>query len=64
MHDAGLAGQPPIGRGHEGRGLLVARQDQLDRGVAQAFHDIEVLLAGHAEDPVDALVLECGDQQI
>ena len=59
---AGLAGQPSVGRGHEGRALLVARQDQLDRRVAQAFHDIEVFLAGNPENSVDALVLECGNQ--
>ena len=58
----GLAGQPPVSRGHEGRALLVAGQDQLDRRVAQAFHDIQVLLAGNPENPVDALVLECGNQ--
>ena len=61
---AGPAGQPPVGRSHEGRALLVTRQDQLDRRVAQAFHDIQVLLAGNPENPVDALVLECGNQQI
>ena len=59
---AGLAGQPAVGRGHEGRALLVAGQDQLDRRVAQAFHDIQVLLAGNPENAIDALVLECGDQ--
>ena len=58
----GLAGQPPVSRGHEGRALLVAGQDQLDRRVAQAFHDIQVLLAGNPENPIDALVLECGNQ--
>ena len=31
---AGLAGQPPVSRGHKGCALLVARQDQLDRRVA------------------------------
>ena len=62
--DARLAGQPPVGRGHERRALLVAGQDQLDRRIAQAFDDVEVLLAGNPENAVDALVLECGDQQI
>ena len=62
--DAGLAGEPAVGRGHEGGRLLVAGDDQLDRGVAQALDDVEVLLAGHAEDALDALVLERADQQV
>jgi hypothetical protein len=55
--DAGLAGQPAMRRGHEGRGLLVPRQDQLDLGGAQRLDDVEVFLARHTEDAVDALVL-------
>ena len=34
--DAGRAGEPSLGRRHEGRGLLVARQHQLDRASAAA----------------------------
>jgi hypothetical protein len=60
--DAGLTGQTAIGRGHEGRPLLVPGQDQLDRGVAQALDNIEIFLAGNAEDAVDAFVLKRGDQ--
>ena len=33
---AGLAGEAAVGRGHEGRGLLVPGEHQLDRGGAQA----------------------------
>ena len=62
--NARLAGQPAVGRRHERRRLLVAGQDQLDRRAAQRFDDVEVLLAGHAENPLDALVLERGDQQV
>ena len=62
--DAGLAGQTAVGRGHEGRPLLVPGQDQLDRRVAQALDHIQVLLAGNAEDAIDALVLEGGNQQV
>ena len=59
---AGLAGQPAVSRGHEGRALLVASQDQLDRRVSQALDDIQVLLAGNPEDAIDTLVLESGNQ--
>ena len=59
---AGLAGQPAVSRGHEGRALLVAGQDQLDRGVSQALDDIQVFLAGNPEDSIDALVLESRNQ--
>lgn len=53
-----------MGGGHESGGLLVAGDDQLDRGIAQAFDDVEVLLAGHAKDALDALVLERADEQV
>ena len=62
--DAGPAGQPPVGRRHERRRLLVPRQHQLDRGVAQRLDDVEILLARHAEDALDALVLQRRDQQV
>ena len=62
--DAGLAGQPPVGRGHEAGRLLVARDHQLDARGAQRLDDVEVLLAGNAEDALDAFVLERGDEEI
>ena len=62
--DAGPAGQPAMGRRHEGRRLLVPRQDQLDARGPQRLQDVEVLLARHAEDAIDALVLERGDKQV
>ena len=58
------AGEPAVGGGHEGGGLLVAGEDELDRGGAQRLDDVEVLLARHAEDAVHPLVLQCRDQQI
>ena len=39
-------------------------QYELDAGIAQAIHHVEVLLAGHAEDAVHALVLQGGDKQV
>ena len=62
--DAGLAGQPPVGRREEGRGLLVARHDQLDLRVSERLDDVEVLLARHPEDLGDALVLQRRYQQV
>ena len=37
---------------------------QLDGGPPKAFDDIEVLLTGHPEDSIDALVLEGGNEKI
>ena len=62
--DAGAAGQPAVGCRHEGRGLLVPRENELDRGRAQRLDHVEVLLARDAEDAVDALVLERRNQKI
>jgi len=53
-----------MGRGHKRGGLLVPREDQLDFGSAQRLHQIEVFLARHTEDAVDALVLQCGDKKV
>ena len=64
MQTPGRAGQPPMGCGHEGRSLLVPRQDELDRRVAQRLDDVEIFLARNAEDAVDALVLQRRDQEI
>src|SRR6478752_3862890 len=41
---AGFAGEPAVGRGHEGGGLLVAGDDELDRGGTQRLDHVEVLL--------------------
>jgi hypothetical protein len=42
----------------------MAREHELDRRAAQRLDDVEVLLAGNAEDALDALVLERGDEEI
>jgi hypothetical protein len=60
---AGLAGEPAIGGGHEGRGLFMARQHQLDGGIADRLDDVEILLAGNTVDSLDALVLKRRHQQ-
>ena len=62
--NAGFAGEPAIGRGHERGALLVPGQHQLDRGSAQTLDHVEIFLAGNAEDAVDALVLQRGDNQV
>ena len=43
---------------HEGRGLLVSRQYQLNARLPQRLDDVEILFAGHSENAVDAFVLE------
>ena len=61
---ARLAGQPAVGRRHEGRGLLMTRDDEPDRRFADGFDDVEVFLAGNSEDSIDTLVLERRDEKI
>src|SRR5215218_6711297 len=56
--------QPPVCGSHEGGRLLVAGEHELDRGCTERLDHVEVLLAGDAEDAVDALVLEGCNQKI
>ena len=49
---------------HEGGRLLVAGQDQLDFRGAERFHNVEILLAGDAEDAIDTFILQRRDEQI
>ena len=62
--DAGFAGEATVRRRHEARSLLVAGNHQLDARVAQRLDHVEVLLAGNAEDALDAFVLERRDEKI
>ena len=59
----GLAGQPAMGRGHEGRRLFMACHHQPDRRTAQRFDDIEIFLSRNAEYLLYAFVLQCRDEQ-
>ena len=52
------------GRGHERGGLLVAGEDKFDRRGPQRVDEVEVLLTGNAEDPLDALVFQRFDHDI
>jgi hypothetical protein len=61
---AGPAGEAAVGGGHEGGGLLVAGEDELDRGGAQGLDRVEVLLARHPEDALHALPLQSRHQKI
>ena len=56
--------QPSIGRGQESGRLLMARHHEFDGEAPQALDDVEILLPGHSEDSIDALVLERGDEKI
>src|SRR5580700_11051196 len=49
---------------HEGSRLLVPGHDQLDSGAAQRFDDVEVLFTRNAEDLLDTLILQGGDEQV
>ena len=49
---------------HEGSGLLMSRQDQLYRGLANRFDQVEILLSWNTENTLHAFVLEGGDEQI
>ena len=61
---AGAAGQAPVGVGHVGPALLVADGNELDRGVGQRLVEVERLLAGNAEDVLNALGLQALDEHI
>ena len=56
-----LAGEAPVGFGHEGGALLVPGGDKGDlRGALEGLVYVERLLARYAEDVLDALVFEAG----
>ena len=63
--DAGLAGEPARGVGHERRALLVAGRHEGDElRAVEGLAEVERLLAGDAEDELDALVLEAVDEEL
>jgi hypothetical protein len=62
--NAGTAGEPPLGRRHESRGLLVPRQHEFDLRVAKRFQHIEVFFTRKREDAIDAFVFKCRNQQV
>ena len=54
--DAGPAGELAMCRGHHRRPALLAADDEADLGgVVEGVEDLEIALAGHAEDGLDAL---------
>jgi hypothetical protein len=63
--DAGLAGEPAVHLRHDGAHLLVADQDRLDRlRVVKRVEDASSVAAGHAEDELDARLLEDADNGV
>src|SRR5260370_26894433 len=62
--DPRLSRQPSIGGSHESRRLLMPGYDQLDGRATKAVADIEVLLAGHPKNPIDALILRGSNENI
>ena len=58
------SGQPPVGGGHEAGRLLVARNDEANARLAQRLEQVQVLLAGNAEDVLDPLGFEGPDEEI
>ena len=63
--DAGLAGEPAVHLRHDGAHLLVTDQDRLDRlRVVERVEDAPGVAAGHAEDELDARLLEDADDGV
>ena len=62
--DARAAGEAAVHVGHVGAALLVADGDELDRRVRERAVELERLLAGDAEDVLDALRLEAVDEEV
>jgi LysR family transcriptional regulator, cyn operon transcriptional activator len=62
--DARVAGQPPPGRRHEPRGLLVSRHNQPHAGVPQRLEQVEVLLARQPEHVANPLGLQRPGEQV
>ena len=63
--DAGLAGEPAVHLRHDRAHLLVADQDRLDRlRVVERVEDASGVAAGHAEDELDARLLEDADDGV
>ena len=58
----GLSRRARVAVGHVRRALLVAHQDQLDRGIDEGVEDRHRGAAGEAEDVLHALALEALDQ--
>ncbi len=62
---AGLAGEAPVGVGHERGALLVTHRHERDLlGVIQRLAEVQRLLAGDAEDVLGALGLEALDEEL
>ena len=63
--DTGLAGEAAVHLGHDRADLLVADQDGLDLArVVKRVEDAPGVAAGHAEDELDAGLLEDADQRV
>ena len=62
--DARPAGHAALGHRHEARTGLLAAGDRADRRIVQAVEHIQVGLAGHAVDALDALGFELGDDEV
>jgi hypothetical protein len=63
-HTPGFAGEAAVNVGHKGRALLVPCRDELDGAVEERIHDIDVLLARHAENIFDPFILEAFYKQL
>ena len=59
-----LAGQPPVGVGGEGGGLLVPAEHEPDGAVHQRDHHVSVLFPRNAEDVGHAFRLQAADEQV
>lgn len=63
-HHTCRSGEPAVHLRHEGRGLLVPGEDVADLlRAGEGIGETDVLLAGHAEHHLDALVLQAAHQE-
>ena len=62
--NARLAGQAPVGGRHEPGCLLVAGQNQAYARTRKGVEEIEIFLAGNAENVLDAFIFQTSHQQV
>ena len=61
--DARPAGQAAVDVGHEGGPLLVSRRHKTNGTVQEHFEEVDVFLAGNAENVLHALIFQTADEQ-
>jgi hypothetical protein len=60
----GFTSQTAINIGHKGRTLLMPRGNELDRGIQQRIHDIEVFLTWNTKNVFHAFIFQTSYKQL